>query len=99
MKEIYDEQNKNGKFRSRSKNSKGQDYSSSESIENINNNLTRSNNQNLNSGLKSSILNLTRNKDYSGLCINEVCLSHKKPNFQNKIFAKYQNCDSSKILQ
>ena len=100
MKEVYDEQTKNGKNRSMSKNSKGYDYSSSESnsneVDRINYNLSKSNNITMNCEIKSSILN-PKNKEYSKLKINEVSLSHKKPNFQNKLFAKYQNGESSKI--
>lgn len=98
MKEIYDEQAKSGKNRSRSKNAKLNEYSSSESNSNevsLNCNLSKSNNINMKSEIKSSILN-PKNKEYSKLKINEVSLSHKKPNLQNKLFAKYQNGDSSK---
>lgn len=97
MKEVYDEQTKNGKNRSISKNRKCSEYSSSESNSNelnINYNLSKSNNISLKSEIKSSILN-PKNKEHSKLKINEVSLSHKKPNFQNKLFAKYQNGDSS----
>jgi len=97
MKEIYDEQTKNGKNRSTSKNSKGYDYSSSESNSNeVNINLSKSNKITMKSDIKSCILN-NKSKEYSKLKINEVSLSHKKPNFQNKLLAKYQNGDSSKI--
>ena len=99
MKEIYDEQNKDGKNRSRSKNSKGYDYSSSESNSNhvnFNRNLSKSNKITIKSEIKSSILN-HKSQEYSQLKINEVTLSHKKPNFQNKLLSKYQNGDSSKL--
>lgn len=81
-----------------SKNSKRYDYSSSESNSNevnINQNFSKSNKITMKCEIKSSILN-PKNKEYSKLKINEVSLSHKKPNFQNKLFAKYQNGDSSK---
>ena len=89
MKEIYDNQNIKNRNRSVSKSSKVNEYSSSESNEN--NNMKK---ENL---IKSSIIN-PKNKEYSKLKINEVSLSHKKPNFQNKLFNKYQNGDSSKIF-
>lgn len=96
MKEIYDEQGKNGKNRSRSKNSKGYDYSSSESNSNELNNkvLSKSNKALLKSDIKSSILNI-KSQEYSKVKINEVTLSHKKPNFHNKLLSKYQNGDLS----
>jgi hypothetical protein len=95
MKEIYDEQNKNNKKRSRSKSSRGNEYSSSESIDNTNL-LSKSNSISIKSQIKSSIIN-TKNKEYSKSKINEASFSHKKPDLQNKLFVKYQNGYLSKI--
>lgn len=67
---------------------------------NINNSL---NNNNI-SGINSNYINNYNNnnnsssfvcKEYTKLKINEVSLSHKKPDLQNKLYSKYQNCGNS----
>lgn len=89
MKEIYDEKYKGQKDRSSSRNSRKNEYSSSESYDNIMNQYRKS----------SDIYSVSAKQSYKkfgnneqNICnikIDEVSFSHKKPNLQNKLYMKY----------
>lgn len=101
MKNIYEERSKNNNNnnttsiynnnKSLSKSTKYvNDYTSSESNENLHKNNLQNFTKSEKSEIKSSIIT-NKNKEYSNLKINEVTLSHKKPIFQHNIFNKFKN--------
>ena len=83
MKEIYDEKYK-GKERSNSKNSRKNEYSSTESYENIMSQYKKSTEMHSVSAKCNKKLS-----DSQKIQIDEVSYSHKKPNLQNKLYMKY----------
>lgn len=100
MKEIYDEKNKGQNNRSLSKSSRKNEYSSTESYDNIMSQYKKT--SDLQCGTTSlsakNYKKLSENYNYNQkIKIDEVSFSHKKPNLQNKLYMKY-NENSGKIL-